>query len=193
MRGAQVVGVVRVRGRAVVARGRRCRRHPAVAVHLVVVGAAVARMVDDAREVVVGGHGPCYRRHPEAAVGAEPQVLRRVVHAAGAVEPDALQVYGHVYLLARVGVVAVDPQLVECRVDPLGPHLVEEHVGLYLVVVAAVDHQFALAVEVAHRAFSLAAREVEHRCGVGRHHGREHNCYNCNAFHRALAFICSLY
>ena len=134
------------------------------------VGACVARTVHYARVVVVGRHGPCNRRHPQASVGAETQVLCRVVHAPGAVEPDALQVYGHVYLLARVGVVAEDPQLVECRVDALGPHLIEEHVGLNLVVVAAVYHQFVLAIEVAYRAFGLAAREVEHRRGAGRHH-----------------------
>lgn len=147
-----------------------------MAVHLVVVGACVAWTVVDASVGVVGRHGPSHRGPPQASVGAEPQVLCRVVHASGAVEPDALQVDGHIYLVARVGIVAVDPQLVECRVDAFCPHLVEEHVGLYFVVVAAVNHQLALAVEIVHRAFGLAAREVEHRCGVGRHQGRKHNC-----------------
>ena len=147
-----------------------------MAVHLVVVGACVARTVHYARVVVVGRHGPSHRGPPQASVSAEPQVLCRVVHASGAVEPDALQVDGHVYLVARVGIVAVDPQLVECRVDAFCPHLVEEHVGLYFVVVAAVNHQLALAVEVVHRAFGLAAREVEHRRGARRDGPCHHNC-----------------
>ena len=147
-----------------------------MAVHIVVIGAHVARTVCDAREVVVCRHRPCYRRRMQRARGAETQVLCRVVHPPGAVEPDALQVYRHVNLFAGVGVPAVDPQLVVSRIHLLGPHLVQQNVGLNLVLVAAVDHQLALAVEVAHRAVGLAAREVEHRRGAGGDGPCHHNC-----------------
>lgn len=89
---------------------RVCRRHPAVAVYVIVVAAHIARAVYHAGIGVVRRDVPGEVRRVHRR--AETQVLRRVVHVAGTVEPYALQVQRHVYLVAGVGVVAVDPQLI---------------------------------------------------------------------------------
>ena len=176
VRCTHIVGMQGVHGGTAVVRCRRCRWHPTVAVHVIVVGAHVTRAVHHARVWVVCRYCPHHRRAVQCARRAETQRLCRVVHVACPVEPDALQVYRHVNLLARVCIPAVDPQLVVCRVHLLGPHLVQQNVGLNLVLVAAVYHQLALAVQVAHRAVGLAAREVEHRRGARRDGPCHHNC-----------------
>lgn len=140
-----------------------CRRHPAVAVYVVVVRACVAAAVRDARVGVVGRDVPRQRRPVHTR--AEAQVLCRVVDLCPAVEPDALQVDGHVNLVTRVGIVSEDPQLVVRRVHAFHPHLVQEYVCRDLILVSAVNHQLVLAVQVAHRAQRLAVREVVCRPG----------------------------
>ena len=176
VRRTHIVRMYRVHGGTAVVMCRRCRWHPTVAVHVIVVGAHITRAVNHTRVAVVCRHRPCERWPVQRARRAEAQRLCRVVHIACPVEPDALQVYRHVDLLARVCIPAVDPQLVVSRVHLLGPHLVEQDVGLNLVLVAAVYHQLALAVQVAHRAVGLAAREVEHRRGARRDGPCHHNC-----------------
>lgn len=117
---------------------RRGGGHPAVAVDVVVVGAHIAGVVRTAYECVVGRYVPHETR--VAHGGVEAQVLCGVVHAAGAVEPHALQVERHDDFVAGVGVVAIDPDFVIGRVDAFHPDLVDEDVGLDLIVVAAVEH-----------------------------------------------------
>ena len=138
--------------------GRRSRRHPAVTVDVVVVTAHVARDVLSACIWVIGWDIPFEARHPDRCV--EAQVLRRVVHPAGTVEPDALQVERHVDFVARIGIEAVDPQFVVGRVDSLHPDLVNQHVGFDFVIVPAVDHHLLLCVEVLYCALSLLKGEV---------------------------------
>lgn len=175
VRCTQIVGVYVVLA-AVMMRVAVRRGHPAVAVHIVVVGAHIARTVYYTRIRIVCRHRPRYRGLVQRARRAEAQVLRRVVHMSGAVEPDALQVYWHVNLLASVGVPAVNPQLIVCRVHFLGPDLVQQNIGLDFVLIATVNHQFALSVEITHRSVRLAAGEVEHRRGAGRDGPCHHNC-----------------
>lgn len=160
------------------------RGSPAEAVHFVVVGAGVAGAVRHAGVVVVGRHEPGECRH--AHFYAEAEVLGGVVHAAGAVEPYALEVEGHVDFVAGVGVVAIDPEFVVGAVDAFHPHFVEEDVGLDFVVVSAVDHDFALRVEVVDGAGGLAVGEVvDGPSGSSQAH-QDHNYNNCNSFHKAL-------
>ena len=113
----------------------------------------------------VGGHDP--REGGQWAGVAETQCGGGAVHAGAClvVEPDAGEVDGHVDFVAGVGVEAVEPYFVELVVHAFGPNLVDEHVGLNLVVVAAVDHQFGLGVEVSHGAVGLAVGEIAYRRG----------------------------
>ena len=152
-------------------------------VYLVVVAARVARAVYDAGVGVVGRDVP--REGGVAHLDAEAQVLCGVVHAAGAVEPYTLQVEGHVYLVAGVGIIAVDPYLVVGRVDTLHPYLVYEDVGLNLVVITTVDHDFLLRVEVADSAGGLAVGEVVDGPSRSSQGHQDHNYNDCNAFHKA--------
>lgn len=154
-----------------------------MAVDIVVVAACVAWMVCDASVGVVGRYAPHECGH--ADIDAEAQVLGSVVHATGAVEPYALQVEGHVNLVARVGVVAIDPDFVVRGVYALHPDFVDQDVGLDLVVVTAVNHDFFLRVEVAHGACSLAVGEVMDGPGRSSQCHQDHNCNDCNAFHKA--------
>ena len=95
--------------------------HPSVTVHVVVVAAMVARIVGDVLVGVVGGNVPAKigMRHAHT----EAQVLRCVVHSCATDQPDALQVDGHVYLVACIGVPAEEPDFVVGGVYPLHPHL----------------------------------------------------------------------
>ena len=126
--------------RTVVCRVRR--RHPPMAVYVVVVTAHISRTVYHACIRMVRRDIPREMRclYPRA----ETQVLRCVVHASRSVQPYALQVQWHVYLVARICVVAENPQLVIGRVDPFCPNLIHEHVSLNLILVAAVNHKFVL-------------------------------------------------
>ena len=109
-------------GRAIAVH-RRCRRHPAATVYVVVVAAHIARPVHHPREGVVRRHIPPYRWHMHR--GVEPQVLGRIVHPSRAVQPHTLQVERHIDLVARVGIVPVDPYLVVRRIHALHPYLVD--------------------------------------------------------------------
>ena len=133
-----------------------------MAVYVVVVAAHVAGTVDYPDETVVGRHIPgegwrLYR-------GMEAQVLCCVVHAGSAEQPHTLEVERHVNLVAGVGVITVDPQLVVRGVYPLHPYFVDEYVGLYLVIVAAVNHHLAFRVEVVHCTFGLCIGEIPDGC-----------------------------
>ena len=163
---------------------RHCRRHPAVEVDIIVVGADIAGAMQHPRVGVVRRHIPCKCRASHR--GVEPQELSRVVYPSGAVEPHTLQVQRHIDLLARVGVVAEHPQLIVGRVDALRPHLVHQDVGLNLVFVATVNHDFVLRIQVPHRARGLTLREVAYRrCRCHKTH-QGHNRQDCNAFHKAF-------
>lgn len=129
-----------------------------MAVYVVVVTTHISRTVYHARIRMVRRDIPREMRCPYRR--AETQVLCRIVHASRSVQPYALQVQWHVYLVAGICIVAENPQLVVGRVDPFCPDLIHEHVSLNLILVAAVDHQLVLAVQVVHRAVGLAAREV---------------------------------
>lgn len=160
MRGAHVVGVYGGRRRYAGAYMRRRHwRTPAVAVHIVVVGAHIAVVVNHACEGPVFRHIPHNLRRVQTR-RAEAQVLGCVVHAAGAVQPYTLQLERHVDLFACVGIVAVYPQLVVGRVDALCPYLVDEHIGLDFVIITAVDHHLVLPVQVINCSVGLAAGEV---------------------------------
>ena len=128
---------------------------------IVVVSHRVSGTMQDAGIAVVGWDTPREVRRLHRRV--EAQVLCRVVNASGAVEPHTAQVERHVNLVTGIGVVAIDPNLVVGRVDALHPNLVDEHIGLDFIIVAAVYHQFVLPVEVVHCPFSLAAGEVVDR------------------------------
>ena len=179
---AHVVGRQRRLCVRAVAMGRRRGRHPAVLVNAEVVAAHVVHVVHTARIGIVGRNVPAEGNLRHA--GVEAQVLRRVVgHAVCAEQPDALQVERHVHLVARVGVEAVEPYLVVGRVDALHPHLVHQHIGLHLVVVAAVYHQLVLLVKVLHSAQRLLVGEIVYRPGSRRQRGSQHNHNDCNTFH----------
>lgn len=142
------------------------RRHPAMAVYVVVVATHITRTVYHACIRMVRRDIPREMRCPYRR--AETQVLCSIVHAAGAIQPHTLQVQWHVYLVACVSIVAENPQLVIGRVDPFCPDLIHEYVSLYLVFVAAVNHNFVLPIQVVYRAFRLASGEVMHRRGCCR-------------------------
>ena len=147
--------------------------HPAVAVDIIVVTACVAWMVCDASVGVVGRYAPHECGH--ADIDAEAQVLGCVVHAAGAVEPNAMQVEGHVDFVAGVGIETVDPNLVVGGVDALHPDFVDEYVGGQLVLVATVNHQLVLIVQAGYCACCLAVGEIKDVLGCDSHR-RHHQC-----------------
>ena len=115
--------------------------------------AHIAGGVHPAGVGVVGRDIPAEARRVHG--GVEPQVLCGVIHPPGAVEPDALHVERHVNLVAGVGIIAVQPDFVVGRVDALHPYLVDQHIGLNLVIVAAINHQLLLGVEVLYGAMRL--------------------------------------
>lgn len=71
-----------------------------------------------------------------------------------------MQVEWHIDFVTRIGIPAVDPEFIVSRVYALGPDFVDQYIGLDFVVVAAINHQFVLSVEVTHRSVGLAAREI---------------------------------
>ena len=149
--------------------------------HREVIGHAEARTVHHAGVGVVARHIPSRRSCDVAAV--EPQVLSSVVDVAAAEKPYALQVERHIDFLARVGIVAEHPDLVERRVVALHPHVADEHIGLDFVIVATVDHHLLLRVQVAHRPLCLSEREEPDGIGRGCQAQHHHNYNQCNAFH----------
>lgn len=148
---------------------------PARTVDVVVVGVVVCRRTSHTDEGIVGRHDP-YEGWAAVCV-FEAQILCRAVDVAVLHQVDALEVDGHVDFFTCVGVVAIQPNLVERGADLLGPHLVDEHVGGQLVLVAAVNHQFVLTVEACYGARCLAVGEIEDvvccNCHCG-HHQSQH-------------------
>ena len=69
---------------------RRCRRHPAMTVYIIMIAAYIPSHVHPARIAVIGRHKPCERRH--AHRGVEAKVLSRIVHSTGTIEPHTLQI-----------------------------------------------------------------------------------------------------
>jgi hypothetical protein len=103
-----------------------------------------------------------------------------------------LEVERHVDLVAGVGIVAENPELVVGGVHTFHPYFVQQDVGLNLVVVATVDHDFALRVQVVDGAGGLAVGEVVDGPSRSSQAHQDHNYNNCNSFHRAYLFYCSL-
>lgn len=128
-----VVGGVRSTGAGSVGRG-----HPTMAVDIVVVGAGIACAMGHA------GVGVVRRDVPDdggySGIDAEAQVLGCVVHPSSAVEPHALQVEGHVDFLSSIGVIAEEPNLIVGGIHALHPDIVDEDIGLNLIVIATIDH-----------------------------------------------------
>lgn len=103
-----------------------------------------------------------------------------------------MQVERHVDFVAGVGIESVDPDFVVGGVDSLHPDIINQHVCLNLVVVAAVNHEFLLRVEIVHSARGLAVSEIVDTPGRGSQAHQDHNYNQCNAFHKALCFFVSL-
>lgn len=146
-------------------------RTPSVAVHVVVVGAAIRGMVRHTGKGVVVRHMPGYAGTAHA--DAKTQILCCVIHLRTAEEPHTLQVQGHIDLIACIGIVAIEPYLVVGGVYPLHPHVAYQHIGLNLIVIATVDHQLALPVQVVYCARGLAVGEIMNRtcrCPKGQQH-----------------------
>lgn len=143
-------------------------------VDIVVVSHRVSGTMQDAGIAVVGWDTPREVRRLHRRV--EAQVLCRVVNAPGAVEPHASKVERHVNLVTGIGVVAIDPNLVVGRVDALHPNLVDEHIGLDFIIVAAVNHHLALRVEITHRALCLRQGEIAHRVCLCCECEEQYNC-----------------
>ena len=150
-----VVVVVRI----VVGRGR----HPSVAVNVIVVGAS------EVNWVVWTGVGIVGRNHPHKGRGGvcvmEAQIGGSAVHMARGVveEPDGAEVDGHHDFLSGIGIVAVNPDFEELRVDSFGPCFVEQHVGLDFVFIAGINHQLVLRVQIVDRTHGLREGEVAQR------------------------------
>lgn len=126
------------------------------------------RVMVATREWVVGRHRPIEvgRGHR----GAEAQILCRAIYTAAVVvvEPDACQVDGIVNLLARVGIIAIQPNLVVFAVHRLIPHFIDNHIRSQLVGIAAINHQLRLPVESRGHADSLRSGEEAHLVGGDR-------------------------
>ena len=132
--------------------------------YVVVVGAHIPVSVYHPREGPVGRDVP--RQSGSNHLHAEAEVLGCVVHPSGAVEPYAFKVERHVNLVACVGVIAVDPELVVGGVYTLHPYLVDENIGGNLILVTEVNHHLVLGVEVTNGSDGLAVGEVVDRsCG----------------------------
>ena len=157
VRSAHVVGVV---GPGSI--GWRHWRTPSEAVNFVVVGVSAVehRVVEAAGEGVVGRHRPVEVRRRHRA--AESQILCRAVHAVAVwvEEPDAGKVDRHVYFLAGVGIVAIQPYFIVFAVDGLGPNLIDDNVCCKLIFISAVYHKLVLGVEGCSHTFCLWTREV---------------------------------
>lgn len=127
-----------------------CRGHPAVPVDIVMVGTRIANAVCYAGIRVVGRYVPDQRGG--AYINPKAQVLSSIVHASCTVEPYTLQVQGHIDFVAGIGIVAIDPEFIVGGVHSFHPNFVEEDVGLNLIVISAVNHDFALRIQIIDRA-----------------------------------------
>ena len=84
---------------------------PAGTVNIVVVGIVVYLGTRQAHKWVVGRHCP-YKCGPWAGV-AETEELRRAIDTVVLHQIDAIQIDGHVYFLAGIGVETIQPYLIE--------------------------------------------------------------------------------
>ena len=82
-------------------------------------------------------------------------------------KPYAREVYGHIDLIAGIGVVAENPKLVILGVDSFVPHIGEDNVGGKLILIAAINHQFGLHRECSDHTMSL--RQGEKADIISRH------------------------
>jgi hypothetical protein len=146
---------------------------PARAVDVIVVGVVVYHRTRRAHIVVIRRHGPS--EGWTAVGGPEAQIGGRTIDIAIGEQVDALQVDGHVNLVTGVGIVAIQPDFVERGADLLGPHLVDKAVGGQFVLIAAVDHQLVLIVQVSHCPRGLVVSKIEDVVG-GSAQGCYHQC-----------------
>lgn len=132
---------------------------PSLAVNVVVIGIIELCWACRTHIGVVWWHRPAEGR--ATMRGLESQIGGCAVDVAVGEQIDALQVDGHIYLVASVGIVAIQPNFVERGANLLGPNLVYKAVGRQLVLVAAVNHQLILIVQVSNSPCSLIVSKVE--------------------------------
>jgi len=154
---------------------------PSRTVYVVVVGVIVYRRSRGAYEWIVRGHGP--DKGGACVCGAETQILRSTVDAPMLHQIDTFEVNGHVDFFTGVCVIAIQPYLEERRADLLSPHFVDEYVCGQFVFVAAVYHQFVLAVETGHCACCLVIGEIEDVLGFYAYRGHHQCQYQSELFH----------
>lgn len=129
---------------------------PAWTMDVVVVGAVVVVWVVAVGVGVITRHVPSEDGVGGLGTGAvEAECGCCTIDLVVGIEPDAAEVDRHEDLLAGVGVVGIDPDLVEGRVEGLCPEFVDERIGGDLVWVAAIDHHLVLAVEIGEGALGL--------------------------------------
>lgn len=136
---------------------------PTMAMDVVVVGAYICMVVVGTVVVVIGGDVPV--EVGGYCVATETEIVGCAIQMAGVlvVEPDALQVDGHVDLFACVCVVGIKPDLIVLRVDSFGPYFVYESIGLDFVFVATIDHNLTLSVEIVDCTCCLCVGEIANR------------------------------
>lgn len=139
------------------------RMAPTRLMDVIVVGIEESGGVEPTMEGAIGRHHPAPCGSPVGV--AETQHGGSVVHthAGTVVEPDATQVDGHIDFVAGVGIVAVEPNLIELGVDTFGPYLVDEYVGFNLIGIATIDHQLVLRIEVTDGSFGLRIGKITYR------------------------------
>lgn len=118
---------------------------------------------------IVNRHAPHNRRRADS--GAETQILCCIIIAGiGAGKPYAFKVNRHIDFFSRISIVAEYPNLIELRIDFLGPYFVEKHISLYLIGIAAVYHKLVLRIEIADSARHLTVGEVADAMSRSRQH-----------------------
>ena len=166
---------------------RRCGRHPTIAVHVIVVGTRIDHGVGDPHIVAICRHSP--NDVGSINLAAETQIFGSIEHAVAMLQPYTVEVEGHKNLFARIGVITIDPQLVILTVYTLVPHLIEQHVGLQFVFVAAVNHHLVLRVEVLRHADCLRISKIVHRPCRSSHSGKHKHDGKDETFHRFIFFL----
>ncbi len=136
---------------------------PTMAMDVVVVGTHVYMVMVWTIVVVVGRNVPI--EVGGYGVATEAEVVGCAIEMTGVlvVEPDALEVDGHIDLFASICVISIEPDLIVLRVDSFGPYFVNEGVGLNFVFIATIDHNLTLCIEIVDCTCCLCVGEIADR------------------------------
>ena len=138
---------------------------PPRTMHIVVERVIVGCWTRNAHKMMVARHFPT--ECGAWTAGAEPQIGCSTIDVPVGKQVDTLQVDGHKYLIACIGIKTVQPYLIERRTYLLRPHLVDDTICGQLVFVTAINHQFVLPIKVGNSSCRLIVGKIEDVVGSG--------------------------